>query len=331
MVDASPVPPADTRRRMFELMSVMKATDERMVKGITSGEFIAIYYPHRGQEAVAAALGAALRPSDQLVSTYRNMHDHIGKGVPLVDLLGAVLARASSPDRGKGGTMHIASPEAGSMLSTGIVGGGVPVAIGLAMTAQLDGSDRVTAVCFGDGATNTGAFHEAANMAALWDLPVVLVCQNNLYGEMTPIDMTMKIGQVADRAAGYGMPGVRVNGNDPDETYGALADAVERARSGGGPTLVECVTFRFGGHSIGDDMRYIPKEQMAEAQKHDPFPAYRQRLLSEGVATEEELAGVEAAAATTVNDAVAQVTREAPPAPDELRTHVYEHAEKMPV
>jgi pyruvate dehydrogenase E1 component alpha subunit len=331
MVDASPVPPADTRRRMFELMSVMKATDERMVKGITSGEFIAIYYPHRGQEAVAAALGAALRQTDQLVTTYRGMHDHIGKGVPLVDLFGAVLGKESSPDQGKGGTMHIASPEAGVMLSTGIVGGGVPVAVGLAMTAQLEGSDRVTAVCFGDGATNTGAFHEAANMAALWDLPMVLVCQNNLFAEMTPIELTMKIGQVAERAAGYGMPGVRVDGNNPDAAYAALAEAVERARSGGGPTLVECVTFRFGGHSIGDDMRYMPKEQLAEAQKHDPFPAYRERLVSSGVSTEEELAAVEEAAAATVNDSVTEVTRAASPSPDELRTHVYEDPEKMPV
>ncbi len=328
--EARPLPPGEVRRRMYELMTLMKATDERMVKGITSGEFIAIYYPHRGQEAVAAALGAALHDADQLVTTYRSVHDDIGKGVPLVDLLAAILAKDVSPDRGKGGTMHIASPESGVMLSTGIVGGGVPVAVGLAMTAQLEGSDRVTAVCFGDGATNTGAFHEAANMAALWDLPMVLVCQNNLYAEMTPIDMTMRVKRVADRALGYAMPGVRVDGNDPDETYGALQEAVERARSGGGPTLVECVTFRFSGHSIGDNMRYMPKEQLDEAQAKDPVPAYRQKLLASGVCAEEDLAAIDAAATTTVNDAVKQVVSAPAPSPDSLRTDVYKDPHNMP-
>ena len=188
-------------------MALMKAADDRLSKGIASGELLCVYWPPRGQEAIAAAVGVCLRTDDQLVTTYRGLHDLIGKGVPLVEIYGEMLGRSVGAGRGKGGTMHIARPESGVAMSTGIVGAGPPVAVGLAMAAQRKGSDQVTVVCFGDGATNTGSFHEAANMAALWDLPVVLLCQNNLYGEMTPVEHTMKVKTIADRAQAYGMPG----------------------------------------------------------------------------------------------------------------------------
>src|SRR3989440_10216393 len=200
---------------MYELMVLMKAADDRLSKGISTGEFMCVYWPSRGQEQLAAAVGGALRPDDQLVTIYGGLHDLIGKGVPLEEIYGEMMGPIAGASRGRGGTMHIAKPEVGVMLSTGIVGAGPPVAVGLAMSAQRRGMDRVTVVSFGDGATNTGSFHEAANMAALWGLPLVFVCQNNLYAEMTPTCDTMKIEHVADRAAGYGMPGVRVDGNDP--------------------------------------------------------------------------------------------------------------------
>ena len=212
----------DTQRRLYALMVLMKAADDRLSKGIGTGEFMCVYWPSRGQEAIAAAMGVALRPDDQLVTTYRGLHDLIGKGVPLEEIYGEMMGRSVGASRGKGGTMHIAKPEVGVMLSTGIVGAGPPVAVGLAMAAKRKKLDRVTVVSFGDGATNTGSFHEAANMAALWDLPMVFVCQNNLYAEMTPTSDTMKLEHVADRAAGYGMPGVRVDGNDPLAVKAAL-------------------------------------------------------------------------------------------------------------
>ncbi len=205
----------DAQKRLYALMSLMKAADDRLSKGIGTGEFMCVYWPSRGQEAVAAAMGVTLRSDDRLVTTYRGLHDLIGKGVPLEEIYGEMMGRTVGASRGKGGTMHIAKPEVGVMLSTGIVGAGPPVAVGLAMAAVRRGLDRVTVVSFGDGATNTGSFHEAANMAALWGLPVVFVCQNNQYAEMTPTCDTMNIEHVADRALGYGMPGVRVDGNDP--------------------------------------------------------------------------------------------------------------------
>jgi TPP-dependent pyruvate/acetoin dehydrogenase alpha subunit len=324
------LPPA-TKRRMYELMSLMKALDDRLTKGISSGEFVAIYWPHRGQEAVAAGLGVALRDTDQLVTTYRGLHDHVGKGVPVSEIFAELLGKDTAPGRGKGGTMHLANPEYGVMMSTGIVGAGIPVAVGLAMSAQHGGLDRVTAVSFGDGATNTGSFHEAANMAALWNLPMVLVCQNNLYAEMTPTYMTMKIEYVSDRALGYGMPGVRVDGNDPDQVYRAVHEAVERARIGGGPTLIECVTFRLRGHSFGDSMAYVPKEQMAEAQTKDPLPAYRRKLLSAGVCSADDLSEIETAAVASVEDAAKAALSAPPPSIDDLADNVYANPEGMPI
>src|SRR5260370_29222641 len=163
-----------------------------------------------------------------------------------------MMGRPGGGSRGKGGTMNIAKPEGGVMLSTGIVGAGPAVGGGLAMSAKRKGLERVTVVSFGDGATNTGSFHEAANMAALWDLPMVFVCQNNLYAEMTPTADTMKLEHVAQRAAGYGMPGVRVDGNDPLAVKSALDEALDPARGHDGPTFIECVTFRVPRPSFGD-------------------------------------------------------------------------------
>jgi TPP-dependent pyruvate/acetoin dehydrogenase alpha subunit len=322
--------PADVQRRMYELMVLMKAADDRLSKGIATGEFMCVYWPSRGQEAIAAAMGVCLRPDDQLVTTYRGLHDLIGKGVPLQEIYGEMMGRVVGAGRGKGGTMHIARPESGVMLSTGIVGAGLPVAVGLAMAARRKGLDRVTVVSFGDGATNTGSFHEAVNMAALWSLPMVLVCQNNQYAEMTPTDHTMKVAHVADRAAGYAIPGVRVDGNDPLAVAAALTEALDRARRGDGPTLLECVTFRFRGHYFGDPMAYIPEEQMAAATDADPVPRFRAHLFSRGICSDAELDAIETRAIETVDQAVAAVMAAPAPGLDELDRDVFAVALEYP-
>jgi pyruvate dehydrogenase E1 component alpha subunit len=321
----------EVQRRLYELMVLMKAADDRLSKGIGTGEFMCVYWPSRGQEAIAAAMGVALRPDDQLVTTYRGLHDLIGKGVPLEEIYGEMMGRTIGASRGKGGTMHIAKPEVGVMLSTGIVGAGPPVAVGLALAAKRKGLDRVTVVSFGDGATNTGSFHEAANMAALWDLPLVFVCQNNLYAEMTPTSDTMKIEHVADRAAGYGMPGVRVDGNDPMAVKSALDEALRQARAGRGPTFIECVTFRFRGHYFGDRMSYIPKDQMASAIAADPLPRFRNRLANTGLCSQDELDRIEHDALQTVEAALSAVMSSDPPSVAELDQDVYATPIKYPV
>ncbi|OBF11475.1 pyruvate dehydrogenase [Mycobacterium sp. ACS4054] len=318
-------------RRLYELMALMKAADDRLSKGIGTGEFMCVYWPSRGQEAIAAAMGVALRPDDQLVTTYRGLHDLIGKGVPLEEIYGEMMGRTVGAGRGKGGTMHIANPARGVMLSTGIVGAGPPVAVGLAMAAKRKGSDRVTVVSFGDGATNTGSFHEAANMAALWDLPIVFVCQNNLYAEMTPTADTMKLEHVADRAAGYGMPGVRVDGNDPLAVKSAVEDALRRARAGEGPTFIECVTFRFRGHYFGDRMPYIPKDQLAAAMAADPVPRFRDHLAETGICERDDLDRIDNEALATVETALRTVLAAESPSINELDLDVYATPIKFPV
>jgi len=321
----------DVQRDIYALMMLMKAADDRLSKGIGTGEFMCVYWPSRGQEAIAAAMGVSLRPDDQLVTTYRGLHDLIGKGVPLEEIYGEMMGRTVGASRGKGGTMHIAKPEKGVMLSTGIVGAGPPVAVGLALAAKRKGIDRVTVVSFGDGATNTGSFHEAANMAALWDLPMVFVCQNNLYAEMTPTADTMKLEQVADRAAGYGMPGIRVDGNDPLAVKSELDAALQRARDGAGPTFIECVTFRFRGHYFGDRMPYIPKDQLAAAIAADPVPRFRSHLADTGICGEDELDRIDTEALATVETALKAVMSADSPSIDELDRDVYATPIKFPV
>lgn len=328
MTDA---PPPDIQRRLYELMVLMKTADDRLSCGIGTGEFLCVYWPSRGQEAIAAAMGVALRPDDQLVTTYRGLHDLIGKGVPLEEIYGEMMGRTIGASRGKGGTMHIAKPEVGVMFSTGIVGAGPPVAVGLALAAKRKQLDRVTVVSFGDGATNTGSFHEAANMAALWDLPMVFVCQNNLYAEMTPTTDTMKLEQVADRAAGYGMPGIRVDGNDPLAVKAALEAALQRARAGAGPTFLECVTFRFRGHYFGDRMPYIPKQQLDAALAADPVPRFRQHLADSGTCAEDKLARIDDEARATVESALQTVLNADSPSLVELDQDVYASPITYPV
>jgi TPP-dependent pyruvate/acetoin dehydrogenase alpha subunit len=316
-------PRPEVRRRMFQLMVSIRACDDRVRRGLSGGEFACTYWPATGQEAVAAAMGAALRIDDQMVTTYRGLHDQLAKGVPLGPLVAEILARATGVNGGKGGAMHIAHPPSGLMVSTGIVGSGLPIAVGLGLAAQLSGTDRVVVASFGDGATGTGSFHEAVNLAALWHLPVVFVCQNNRYAEMTPTAHAQPVAHVADRARGYAIPGVTVDGNDPDAVHGALETAVGRARSGGGPTLLECTTFRLFGHYFGDPMRYLAPGELEAARDAEPVGRYRRRLLDEGVLDEAGASAAEQWAADEVDAAFVAALASDPPAAASATTDVY--------
>lgn len=323
-VTETPAVSRDVARTLYTNMVRECAVDERLRRGIASGEFMTVIWPSRGQEAIPAAVGAALRQDDRMVTTYRGLHDSIGKGVPMTEIIGEVLGRRAGASGGKGGTMHITDPEHGLMLTTGIVGAGVPIAVGLALGARQQKSDRVVVVNFGDGATNTGSFHEGMNLAAVWNLPVIFICQNNLYAEMTPIAATMKIDEVWKRALGYDMVGFRVDGNDPEAMYLAVAEAVERGRNGGGPTFIEALTFRFNGHYFGDKSAYIPAEEMAEAIENDPIVKYRTKLIGSGEFTEAELDEIDAAAAAEVAEAVKTVMASGVPDVSDLDKDLFE-------
>lgn len=297
--------------------------DEKYRSLMLSGAISGMYYSPRGQEFAAASVAAHLYPADYVVTTYRGLHDQLAKGIPMRDLWAEYLGRAAGTCKGKGGPMHVTSPRHGLMVTTGVVGSGLPIANGLALASQLRGTDQVTVVNFGDGASNIGAFHESLNLASIWKLPVVFVCQNNKWAEYTPLAGGTSVANVADRAASYSIPGVIVDGNDPIALYNAAGQAIDRARRGEGPTLLEAVTYRFCGHNFGDNGEYIPEDEFAAALEADPVPRYRDYLINESIASAAELDVIEQEARDEVDDASTWAIEQTLPDVAELTTDVY--------
>lgn len=317
------VPDKETQLDIYRRMNLIMQNDEASRKVIRSGRLMMPYYSPRGQEVIPSALSVNLNKDDAICTIYRGIHDMLAKGVPLRLLWAEIAGRVTGTCKGKGGPMHITHPASGAMLTTGIVGSSMPIANGLAWAFKLDKSQRVAIANFGDGASNIGAFHEALNLASLWKLPVIFVCQNNRYGEHTKYEHATAVDRIAKRAIGYDMPGYTVDGNDPFEMYAAAHAAVERARVGEGPTLLECMTFRFHGHVLGDDDFYIDKAEKAAAIAADPVPAFRAKLIETGVATEEQLAAMEAEIAKEIEEAIEYALASETPGLEELTRDVY--------
>ena len=316
-------PDAKVLLGIYRRASSIKQNDERFREALRSGRLAATYYSPRGQELIPSAIAVGLRDDDYLVTIYRGVHDQIAKGVPLRSLWAEYAGRSTGSCKGKGGPMHITHPAMGVMVTTGVVGSGLPIANGLALASQIKGDGRITVCSFGDGASNIGAFHEALNLASLWKLPVVFVCQNNQYAEHSPYRLGTSVERIAIRAASYAMAGVTVDGNDAVAVWRAARDAIDRARSGDGPTLLEAMTFRFFGHVYGDQSEYIPKAEMAAAMERDPYPRFRASLISGGHATEAELAAIDAELAREIDDAFEFAMQSPWPEPAELRRDVY--------
>jgi acetoin:2,6-dichlorophenolindophenol oxidoreductase subunit alpha len=306
---------------IYRRMALIQRSDDRFRAVIKSGKIVAPYYSPRGQEAIPAAMSVNLTNDDYICTIYRGIHDMLAKGVPSKLLWAEIAGKATGTCKGKGGPMHITHPESGVMVTTGIVGSSMPIANGLALAAQIRGEKRVAVAYFGDGASNIGAFHESLNMASVWKLPVVFVCQNNGYGEHTRYDLATSAKQISDRAIGYQMPGVTIDGNDPLAVYAASREAVARARAGEGPTLIEAKTFRFHGHVFGDADAYMDKGEKEAAMARDPVPRFRAWLLEGGVA-ESELAALEAAIDKEIDEAVAFALESPVPDLAELHTDV---------
>jgi acetoin:2,6-dichlorophenolindophenol oxidoreductase subunit alpha len=323
MSASSSTVPAEIRRKLLETMLRIRAFEDLMSELALGGQVRGLFYSQRGQEAIAAGIGAASRPDDYLVTTYRGNGDSIAKGARMDRMAAEILGRVDGYCRGKGGILHIAAFELNVLGATGIVGGGLPIAVGAAYSAQVRGTDQVTICSFGDGASNQGTFHEALNMAGLWSLPVVFVCQNNQYAEATPRQVHQSIDRISRRADGYDMPGLTVDGMDPEACYRVIGEAVERARAGAGPTLVECVTYRFAGHFVGDAMVYMPKEEVASWRSRDPVDSYRARLASEGVMSDDEAERTWQDAMAEAKQAVETARSSPPPEESELLEHVY--------
>ena len=273
-----------------------------------------------GQEAVATGFAAAMEPGDLTFCTYRGHAHTLARGVPMDRVLGELMGRDNGLLRGKGGSMHLTSVEHGVMGSYAIVGAHIPIACGAAWRAQYKGDKDISVCFFGDGTTNIGAFHEGLNFAAIWKLPVVFVCENNLYMEYTPIgDVTAVKDPAAGRASAYGLESIIIDGQDADVVYRTAKAAYDKARSGGGPSLIECLTYRYSGHSRADPAKYRPEGELDFWRgKRDPIRIYRERLLQSGI-SESTLLEIEDVVRQRVDEATA-ICKAAPPPPAELLT-----------
>ena len=276
-----------------------------------------------GQEASAVGSTLPLRRDDYILSTHRGHGHCIAKGADPARMFAEFFGKENGYCRGRGGSMHIADVEGGNLGANGIVAGGLPIAVGVGMSITMQKQDRVCMVFFGDGARNEGAFHEALNMASIWKLPIVFVCENNKYGMSMDIARAMAVPNVADRASAYAMPGVAVDGNDLAAVVAAARPAVARARSGGGPTLVECKTYRLRGHSKSDRNLYRTKEEIETWRENDAIRRLEKELLAQDRFAEAELRAIEQAAQQTIDSALAFAKASPDPEPSDLTRDVY--------
>jgi len=306
-------------RKMLEIRLFEEKVFELYGQNLVPGTI----HLYAGEEAVAVGVCANLRKNDYIVSTHRGHGHCIAKGARLDKTMAEILGKKTGYCKGKGGSMHIADFSVGMLGATAVVGGGIPIATGAGLSIKLRGTDQVTACFFGDGASNQGTFHEGVNLAAVWKLPVLFVCENNLYAMGTRQTQVMLIKDIAKRAAAYGIPGVSVDGNDVLAVYEAAQEAVKRARSGDGPTLIECKTYRHKGHSRFDPATYRPKEEVEEWLGKDPVRRLEKRLLENGEISDTEAMQIEKEVSDAVEAAVEFAMDSSYPTPEEALEDVY--------
>jgi len=308
---------------MYQKMLEIRYFEEKVFELYGQNLVPGTIHLYAGQEAVAVGVCANLRKDDYITSTHRGHGHCIAKGAELGKIMAEILGKKTGYCKGKGGSMHIADFSLGMLGATAVVGAGIPIAAGAGLSIKLRGTSQVVACFFGEGASNQGTFHEGTNMASVWKLPVVFVCENNLYAMGTRQSRVMAIENVADRAVAYGIPGVVVDGNDVLAVYEAAHEAVKRAREGKGPTLIECKTYRHKGHSRVDPAAYRPKEEVEDWLKKDPIPRFRTKLLEQKVLTEAEANKIEKEAVANVESAVKFALESPHPTPEEALEDVY--------
>ncbi len=306
-------------KTMWLIRRFEEAVDDLFARGLMHGTM----HLSIGQEASATGACMALEERDAITSTHRGHGHCIGKGADLVRMMAELLAKETGYCRGRGGSMHIADVATGNLGANGIVAGGIPIAAGAALAYKLRGEKRVVACFFGDGAVNEGAFHEAVNLAAIWRLPVIFICENNHYGMSFSIERAFAIKSISERAQAYGFPGVTVDGNDVVAVYDAVKQAADRARRGEGPTLVETLTYRWKGHSKSDKNLYRTKEEIADWRDRDPIPAFEERAELAGLLNANEVKSIRSEALEDMKNAVRQANRAPDADPSDLLGAVY--------
>lgn len=310
--------------RMYRTMLLIRRFEEQATQFFLNGQIRGSFHPCIGQEATAVGACFALRRDDYMTCTYRGHGQAIAKGLDPKEAMAELLGRRTGCSKGKGGSMHYTDPRIGLLGENAIVGAGVPIAAGAALTAQLDQADHVSLTFFGDGAINQGVVLETLNLAVIWNLPVVFFCENNLYSEMTPIRAMVGPERLLERAAGFGMRTALIaDAYDPIAVYETTRAAVEQARAGGGPTFIEAMTYRLVGHMIGDNEPYRTKEEVAEWRKRDSTIVFPQRLVNEFGVAPAEIAAVEAEVAAEIEE-IARFAQESPwPDPSEVTEDLF--------
>jgi pyruvate dehydrogenase E1 component alpha subunit len=313
----------DVRLKLYRSQVVIRDAEQRAFDLFLQNLVKGTSHLSLGQEAIAAGFATAMKPGDLTFATYRGHAHTLARGVPVERVLGELMQRDNGLMRGKGGSMHLTSEQHGVMGSYAIIGAHLPIACGAALRAQYRGDSDVSVCFFGDGTTNIGAFHEALNFAAIWKLPVVFVCENNLYMEYTPIhEVTAVKYPAADRASAYGLEKILIDGNDADAVYRAANKAYAKARAGDGPSLIECLTYRHSGHSRADPAKYRPEGELERWKERDPIKIYRERLKQFGV-SDDAIAKIDAEVRQVV-DAATEACKAAPmPSADIIFTDVY--------
>jgi pyruvate dehydrogenase E1 component alpha subunit len=309
--------------RMYEQMQTIREFEERAGKEFAAGKVPGFVHLYAGEEAVAVGVCSNLTDDDFITSHHRGHGHCIAKGVDIREMVAELLGREAGACRGKGGSMHIADVHKGMLGANGIVGGGFPLATGAGLTAKTNGRGQVAVCFFGDGAANQGTFHESLNLAGIWQLPVIYVAENNGYAESTPVTYHMSCRDIAERAAGYHMPGVTVDGLDVLAVYEAAGEAIARARRGEGPSLIECKTYRYHGHFEGDTITYRTKEEVDSYRARDPIQRLRAFMLERGFATAPELEAIDRQVQEKIDDAWRFAEAAPYPAPEEALTDVY--------
>lgn len=313
----------DQLREALRKMMLIRRFEEGAEESYTRGLIHGTMHLSIGQEASAVGSCMALSDHDKITSTHRGHGHCIAKGADVARMFAEFFGKETGYCRGRGGSMHIADVTKGNLGANGIVGGGLPIAVGAALSAKRLKTGSVAVCFFGDGANNEGAFHEALNMASIWRLPVVFVCENNKYGMSTSTERSTAVKSVADRAVAYSMPGKSVDGNDFSAVAEALEDAVARARAGEGPSLIENLTYRWRGHSKSDRNRYRTKEEISEWMAKDPIPRMKAMLIDHHIATEAEIAAIEVAVVDEIAAAIEQAKADPSPDPAQITRDVY--------
>lgn len=313
----------DKLKHFYKTMWDIRFFEEKVDEFFAKGKIHGTTHLCVGQEASAMGTCAVLEEQDKITSTHRGHGHCIAKGADVNKMMAELFGRTTGYCKGKGGSMHIADVDQGNLGANGIVGGGIPLAVGSALTAHMKKQDYVTVCFFGDGATNEGSFHEALNLAAVWNLPVVFVCENNQYGMSGPVKDMVKVENISERAKAYGFPGVTIDGNNIIDVMNTTKDATERARFGEGPTLIEMKTYRWKGHSKSDAKLYRTREEEAEWKAKDPIQRFKDALIEANVFTEEDAEKLKQQSKKDTEDSVKFAEKSPMPTKDDLLTDVY--------